>query len=198
MNESVDQSSALPSSRTLLRSTAVAMAVACLVLVSAVLPAEYGIDPTGIGRVLGLTQMGKLKLELAKEAEADAAQDLAASVAVAIAPAAQPSTTHSDSMIVNLKAGTGIEVKLAMLKGQRADYSWQLDSGMVYYDLHGETQKLPRSAPHRYSEGTLRGAQGAIMAEFDGVHGWFWENRSSQDVRIVVKAWGQFQGMREM
>lgn len=59
----------------LLRSTMIALAVAGLLLVTVVLPAEYGIDPTGVGRVLGLTRMGEIKTRLAKEAAADAAAD---------------------------------------------------------------------------------------------------------------------------
>ena len=50
----------LPSSRTLLRSTLLALAVAIALLVTTVLPAEFGVDPTGVGRVLGLTEMGKM------------------------------------------------------------------------------------------------------------------------------------------
>lgn len=68
----------LPSARTLARSTLVALAVAAIVLLTAVLPAEYGIDPTGAGRVLGLTQMGEIKVRLAREAAEDAAADAAA------------------------------------------------------------------------------------------------------------------------
>lgn len=67
-----------PSPRKLLRSTLIALAVAVLLLVTVVLPAEYGIDPTGVGRVLGLTRMGEIKTRLAKEAAADAAADAAA------------------------------------------------------------------------------------------------------------------------
>ncbi|HEU0076657.1 MAG TPA: hypothetical protein VFQ76_03350, partial [Longimicrobiaceae bacterium] len=50
----------LPSSRALLRSTAIAAATAAVLLVTVVLPAEYGVDPTGVGRVLGLTEMGEI------------------------------------------------------------------------------------------------------------------------------------------
>jgi len=64
-----------PTSRQLLRSSAIAAAAAILILATVVLPAEYGIDPTGAGRVLGLTRMGEIKLRLAREAAADAAVD---------------------------------------------------------------------------------------------------------------------------
>jgi hypothetical protein len=63
----------LPSSGKLLRSTGIAAAIAAGLLVTTVLPADYGIDPTGIGKRLGLTQMGEIKNEKAAEAAADRA-----------------------------------------------------------------------------------------------------------------------------
>ncbi|MFG9957587.1 transmembrane anchor protein, partial [Pseudomonas aeruginosa] len=45
----------LPTSRQLLRSTVIAVGVAAALLVTVVMPSEYAIDPTGVGRVLGLT-----------------------------------------------------------------------------------------------------------------------------------------------
>ena len=63
----------LPTSRQLLRSTVIAVIVAAVLLALVVLPAEYGIDPTGVGRLLNLTEMGEIKQQLAEEAEADAA-----------------------------------------------------------------------------------------------------------------------------
>ena len=61
----------LPSSAQLLRSTIIAFIAAIVILVTVVLPAEYAIDPTGAGRVLGLTEMGEIKESLAKEADED-------------------------------------------------------------------------------------------------------------------------------
>jgi hypothetical protein len=65
----------------MLRSVLIALAVAVVLLFTVVLPAEYGIDPTGVGRVLGLTRMGEIKVRLAKEAAADAAADAAEAAA---------------------------------------------------------------------------------------------------------------------
>ncbi len=61
----------LASSAQLLRSTILAAASAAAILVTVVLPADYGIDPTGAGQMLGLTDMGVTKAKLAAEAEAD-------------------------------------------------------------------------------------------------------------------------------
>lgn len=57
----------LPSSKKLLRSTLLAAITASVLLSTIVLPSEYAIDPTGIGRALGLTQMGEIKMQLAQK-----------------------------------------------------------------------------------------------------------------------------------
>lgn len=80
----------LPSTAKLLRSTGIAIVTAGALLVAVILPSEYGIDPTGIGSALNLTEMGEIKMQLAEEAEADAAMDAAASANPA---ATSPSTT---------------------------------------------------------------------------------------------------------
>ena len=62
----------LPTSKQLLRSTLIALVAAFAILIAIVLPSEYGIDPTGIGRVLGLSEMGEIETQLAEEAAAEA------------------------------------------------------------------------------------------------------------------------------
>lgn len=69
----------LPSSAKLLKSTGIAVVIASALLVTVVLPAEYGVDPTRIGSVFGLTEMGRVKRQLAAEA---AAEDTAAATIV--------------------------------------------------------------------------------------------------------------------
>lgn len=71
-NTNIPTQADLPTSGQLLRSTAIALVTAAILLVTVVLPSEYAIDPTGIGKLLGLTEMGEIKAELAAEAEADA------------------------------------------------------------------------------------------------------------------------------
>jgi hypothetical protein len=67
----------LPSTDKLLRSTAIAVVTAGALLFTIVLPSEYGIDPTGVGIALNLTEMGELKMQHAEQAKADAAMDAA-------------------------------------------------------------------------------------------------------------------------
>ncbi len=56
----------------LIRSTLLTCGAAAAMLTVVYLPAEYGIDPTGFGAILGLTEMGQIKQQLYAEAEADA------------------------------------------------------------------------------------------------------------------------------
>src|SRR5205085_2072020 len=53
------QTPQLPSKQQLLITTAIALLVATIILVTTVLPAEYGVDPTGAGAALGLTVLSR-------------------------------------------------------------------------------------------------------------------------------------------
>lgn len=72
-NTSPPRPSELPSPRALARATAAVVILALATILVAVLPAERGIDPTGMGGILGLTEMGEFKVEAEKEFAATAA-----------------------------------------------------------------------------------------------------------------------------
>jgi len=74
-NSDIPTRAELPTSAQLVESTILAIVAAAVILVTIVLPAEYAIDPTGVGRMLKLTEMGEIKNQLAAEAEADAKKD---------------------------------------------------------------------------------------------------------------------------
>jgi len=92
---------ALPSPAALLRSTAIAIVGAIAILFVFVLPADYGIDPTGLGRRIGLLDMGKTKARLAAEAAAD--RDAADAIVVEM-PAQQAQLTEIDAKVTALEA----------------------------------------------------------------------------------------------
>ena len=200
----------LPTSRQLLRSTLVAIIVAAVLLVTIVLPAEYGVDPTRIGRVLGLTQMGKIKMTLAAEAkkatEAEAAQRNSGQTTV-VQPkqntaASQPATTENnaatktDEKTVTLKSGEGTEIKMDMSKGAKVKYEWATSGGAVNHDTHGEGAN---KAFISYKKGTgVTGDAGELVADFDGSHGWFWRNRTDGDVTVTLKTNGEYQNFKQM
>lgn len=90
----------LPSTAKLVRSTIIAGVAAVVILVTIVLPSEYGIDPTRVGSLLGLTPMGEVKVQLAQEAAAEA-QVAAAPVTVspAVTPTAAPAATAEQTAL---------------------------------------------------------------------------------------------------
>lgn len=173
----------LPTSRQLLRSTLIAAAVAGLLLVGVVMPAEYGRDPLGTGRLLGLTQMGEIKVALAQEAAADQVAPTAASeaaptpvpapapspaptgpaVAQATPPAPAPATPATpqpatgkvaqDVTTVTLQPGQAAEVKLAMRKDAEVRFEWIARGGPVNYDNHGDPVHKPKGFYHGYGKG---------------------------------------------
>ncbi len=207
MHNSMPTSADLPSSRQLLRSTIIALIAATVLLITVVLPAEYAIDPTGVGRVLGLTEMGEIKGQLAEEAAADAARDAALAAeqsALATAPAtaavtspAQPveDATWRDEMRVVLQPGQGAEVKLSMKTGEQAQFSWVAEGGVVNFDTHGDGGGQSIS----YEKGRAVPADdGVLEAAFDGSHGWFWRNRDSADVTVIIRTRGQYTEMKRV
>ena len=206
----------LPSTRKLVRSTVIALLTAVGLLVTVVMPSEHAVDPTGVGRALGLTQMGELKIILAQEALADAAPPQAAAPAPAPAPTpqvaqvqpiakpvAQPASTptsalKTNQMSVTLKPGEGTEIKFEVLKGKSVGYEWTAVGGPVNFDTHGEPYNGEKGYFHSYNKGKqVKSDKGEFTAIFDGTHGWFWRNRSTNDVTITLKTSGDYLGVKQ-
>ena len=202
----------LPSTRKLLRSTVLAILVAAGLLVTVVMPSEYAIDPTGVGRTLGLTQMGELKIILAQEALADAAPPQAsapepapqiAAVKPEVQPAVQPVAKSNlalkkDQLTITLKPGEGKEIKLEVLKNRTVNYEWTTVGGPVNYDTHGEPYNGEKGYFHSYNKGRqVLSDKGEFAAVFDGTHGWFWRNRSDNNVTISLKTTGDYLSVKQ-
>ena len=204
-NANTPPPSELPSSKALLRSTLIAAAVAAVLLVTVVMPAEYGVDPTGVGRVLGLTEMGEIKMALAEEAAAAEAAEAAAaqapppaSAASVAVPAAAPAAPapRSDEVSIALEPGQGREIKLAMQEGASVNYTWTVQGGVVNYDTHADR---PGLSYHGYAKGTAQASdEGVLVAAFDGMHGWFWRNRGDAPVTVTLRTSGEYQDLKEV
>ena len=199
----------LPTTRTLLRSTVIAIATAAALLVTVVLPAEYGVDPTGVGSFLGLTRMGEIKVALALEVEADAAADRAALAAEEEASRAFEAVSgdgateatpdepagNMDMAELVLQPNEGNEIKLVMTEGASVNYEWWTIGGAVAFDTHADQAS---GSVHSYSEGENQTAdEGVLTAAFDGLHGWYWRNRTDAEVTITLRVEGDFQELRQ-
>ena len=208
----------LPTSARLVRSTVIAFITAAVLLVTVVMPADYGIDPTGIGRVLNLTQMGEIKQQLAADAAADAAgtaaiKPAAAATAVVVqatalqpsgnvvpaetvaAPiqAPQPKAEWRDETPFTLKPGEGTEIKLKMVEGGKAQYTWVVKGGTVNFDTHGDATL--KSISYEKGRG-VASKEGVLVAAFTGNHGWYWRNRGQSDVQVVLRTRGEYSELK--
>ncbi len=206
-----------PSVRQLLNATLGAIVVAAIILVTTVLPAEYGIDPTGIGTRLGLDVLGAT----AEAAEPSAPQpqapqpsgsspttpDITAANAALSAKAnaafganaGQSFDTKAvslrgtpyrrDTLTVTLPPSKGAEVKAMLKSGDGMVFHWKA-SGDVALDMHGERIGIKNAWTSYAVESTQRESSGTFIAPFEGSHGWYWQNRGTEPVTVEIEVSG--------
>ena len=153
-----------------------ALLVAGLILVVAVLPAEYGVDPLGIGRRLGLTAMSddaearEPRFQAERRRRRRRRGGLSRRRIIAHT-GRRPSTSRSDP-------GKFVEYKYRLEKGQALLYSWKA-TGPVNVDIHAEPDGAPRGYAESYEKKDRRHAEasGTLTAPFSGIHGWYWQNQ---------------------
>ena len=165
--------------------TGIALFVAGLILVAAVLPAEYGVDPLGIGRRLGLLAIGEVQKKVAAF-EATRAAD--AGGMPTIAP--HEHAYQHETVEFTIGPRDSVEYKYRLDKGEALLYSWKA-TGPVNYELHAE----PDGAPAGYAESfeqknATATASGTLTAPFSGIHGWYWENPADSGITVTLSAAG--------
>ncbi len=166
-----------------------AIVIGTLIVLMAVLPAEYGVDPTGVGERLGLLQLAPTGAESSTAAAVES-------------DAAGPSTdagsdTDRGAEEITLGPGDGVEYKLEMLQGQQLTYRW-LASGPLHVDLHGEPAGDTTGYYESYTVSSATAMEGKFTALFDGTHGWYWRNDGDAAVFIDLRFNGEYEGIKDM
>ena len=169
----------------IIKATVIALVVGALLLVVAVLPAEYGIDPTGAGKVLGFS-----KLYVPESNQTD---DLGMMVSTSNLP-----------LIKLEKAGSGPDVarpveaefKINMLKYGTMKYEWTTaNNEVLYFDFHGEVKQKEEVKEVYFESYTISNSHnmvGTFLAPYEGKHGWFFRNTSNEDVTVNLRLKGQY------
>ena len=190
----------LPSKGRLLRSTVIAMLIAAVILVTVILPAEYGIDPTGFGDLVGLKRMGEIKVSLAEEAALEESMAISAESESKAIPVNESSGDKNsdeiseikkDKFTIDLKPDQGKEIKLAMAMGDSVNFTWYTDGGVANFDSHADSKELEIKY-HNYEKGKLERSEGVLVAAFNGNHGWFWRNRTSENLTVTLEVNGNY------
>lgn len=165
-----------------------ALLVAGLVLVMFVLPAEFAVDPLGVGVRTGLLPLGVTGQQV-EALTATAGSGATAGGAIVI-PQERP--VQQETVNFALAPGEGMEYKYRLDKGEALLYSWK-STAPVDYEFHAEPDGGPAGYAQTYEKVPQRtGASGTLTAPFPGIHGWFWENKTSQPVTVTLTASGFF------
>lgn len=183
----------------LARASLAAASGAAAILLLFVLPAEWGIDPTGAGKAMGLTRMAEGDSDAA-EARAETPVAAGGSTVPEQSKASIETTTpwRDDTKTLTLAPHSGIEVKAHMQAGDRLVFRWSAAGGAVRMDLHGEPRNgKPGEFSSYWKEKGLTEAQGSFTAPFDGTHGWYWRNGGEVPVTISLRTSGFYKDLFE-
>lgn len=175
----------------LLAVTAATLAVAALVVMGAVLPAEFNRDPLGVGRLMGLSRLWAL-------------DDLAVDAKTGGAARAREYATPFRSDVVEIPLGgflegaerSELEYKVRMAKDATLIYAWEVvgaaDPRDFHFDQHGHTTPEPGQpmTVATYRQGFGLRQQGALTAPFDGIQGWQFSNSSERPVVVRLRLSG--------
>lgn len=196
-----------PSAKRLCSSIVIAILAAAVLLVLVVLPAEYGIDPTGIGKRLGLAAMNEpagrtLQIqdviggnEKYREVEIPDAGDPIPlpNPAVVQIKSVAPSTR---TLTVKLGRDEQTEIKTVLEAAQVVVYSWKAD-GDVYTDFHGHEPSAGKAFVRYEEQQSGREGNGSLVAPFAGEHGWYWLNLADGPVTITLTVTGYYSDLKD-
>jgi len=170
--------------------TAVALVAATILLVVAVLPAEYGIDPTGLGERMGLTAMATPGAVVELTSMSDTANTTESPLLDS------PRAWNENAVAYTLPPGGWVEYKFALGQGATFLYRWE-STGPVTFDFHTEPVGTGADGSESFSQGTASGENGSYRAPYSGYHGWYWLNEGNAPVEITLSAVGYFTQARE-
>jgi hypothetical protein len=197
----------VPSLKSLIIATVFAGLLAIAILLSAVLPAEYGFDPTGLGKIMGLTALSAqtkalnqplvitcpvLPAQAGERSGQDQKRVGNSSKSSTETAQKQQTSQWQDSVKIMVPAGKGLEYKFQLAKGATLEYAWTTDGAELYFDFHGEPLGDKTGYFKSFKESTDNQASGSLEAPFEGAHGWYWENKTGSPVTILLNTKGSY------
>ncbi|RTY97555.1 hypothetical protein EKM02_13555 [Flavobacterium sp. RSP49] len=185
-----------------------ALLLSVLILVSAVLPAEYGMDPIGTGKLIGFSKLyvpadaddglatitGKT-FPLIKMEKAGSGPEVKRPIEANNPAPEKQYAEREDTVEVIVPAGKGIEYKIYMLKYGKMKYEWTTNKGIVYFDFHGEVKQAKETNDVYFESYTLAYSNnmvGTFYAPYEGKHGWFFRNNEKTAITVTIKLKGQY------
>jgi hypothetical protein len=174
-------SGAAPSNKKLWIGVGAAVIAAVAILVLFVLPAELGVDPTGAGEATGLSGLS----------EAGEMTELERGALRTGVLALQDEAMRVERRTFELRPYAAIEYKYTLEEGAPMIFSWS-STAPVTLDMHSHPFEGGEELTESYSVGEKTGESGLYVAPFTGIHGWYWQNRTLDNVTVTINAAGHF------
>ena len=155
-----------------------------LILVMFVLPAEFAVDPLGTGARVGLLDLGVVGSQVQALEQAKGTGTAQATIVVP-----QEKAFNSETVEYKVRPREGMEYKYRLDKGEALLYSWTA-TAPVSWEFHAEPDGAPRGYAQSYEKGQGTTASGTLTAPFPGIHGWYWENTTNQEITVTLRSSG--------
>ncbi len=182
-------------------------------LIVAVLPAEYGIDPTGLGARLGLTALAQETTEAAPFTDVlefnigdydPTAERIDQSVQGLIHREEAPFKT--EIIEIEVEDFGEVEHKFIMPADTTFVFSWEVVDAVgegVYYDFHGhpssaDAANYPEGFEMAYARGEGTAQYGSFTSPFPGYHGFYFMNIEEGPVTVRLTISGYWDEHLEM
>ncbi len=197
-----DKNQLIVSKKQLLNSVSIAFLIGILVFITAVLPAEFGKDPLGTGKLFGFSRLyiientNQLNFKKIKLKDIGSPSNISKPYEANNPASEIQFDVIQDSIIVKIPAKKGIEYKVKMLKHGSTKYEWySQNKEIVFLDFHGEVEEKnpPKEVFYEsYTVAYSNNMAGTFTASFKGKHGWYFKNLSNKEITIIIKLKGQY------
>lgn len=168
------------------------MTATFLLVFSLVLPAIYGIDPTGLGAKLGINGVSS-------QAAVSMGKDIVPQTQSPENAADQPNAViqeqpeeRQETFALSVPPKQNLVFNFAMARDYELDYHWATEGKPLYAELRGKKDTAKDNEFKVFGKLKESKAKGFFIAPFSGNYSLYWENKSDQDVKIRLTAKGVY------
>ncbi|MFT6734319.1 MAG: hypothetical protein ACJAS9_002519 [Polaribacter sp.] len=160
--------------KSLIKNSLVAIVIAITIFYTVIYPIEFGQDPLGTGKILGLPV-----LQAATKVETEPMNK-------------SMYEFQKDSVDIIIPAKSGLEYKFKLTQFSNLTYKWTSEIPL-YFDFHGEPKGDTTGYFESYTIATSNKMEGSMTVPFEGVHGWYWKNTSDEEVLVTLNTQGNYE-----
>jgi hypothetical protein len=192
------------------KATLIALISALVIAVVAVLPAQYGKDFTGLGKVLGFSRLYQKHDEVAEKLAEKTTTTTPVKILTLANVGSKPDAvkppeadlpapkkqydSRNDSTKIIIPARKGLEYKIKVLKHGQVKYAWHTNEGVLFVDFHGDVKTDMKDVDYYESFAVANSSNmaGSFIAPYEGKHGWYFKNKTEKDIEVSISMKGEY------